>query len=342
MLKHNTQELIAPARMSDVWKIIIGVLSVLVIVNIVAVFAFARWSYNDSYWLMRYKWRVLLNIGKLDWLVLGDSAGNSGLDAGLVSREMGSSYNFCIYGDALIRNDLDMLKAHIALNGPPKGVIMVHTYDIWHRVANPQVVAHVPFPPTRIDEYLDGVPSKSKFLRDWAMERWVPLYAQASSFRGFIAHPTQLFEPRRNLDEYGYQADTIAPKGSMSRTIDEHLTFTRKNSFEVSRINDESIREICHIADSCGFDVYFALCPIYDGILTNPTFREYFDQVVRYLESVDKISPRFYSLKPFPIIIEDSLMMNVDHMLDDGAKQFTHLVMDRIRAIQAEKLSSSR
>lgn len=55
MLKHNTQELIAPARMSDVWKIIIGVLSVLVIVNIVAVFAFARWSYNDSYWLMRYK-----------------------------------------------------------------------------------------------------------------------------------------------------------------------------------------------------------------------------------------------------------------------------------------------
>jgi len=39
------------------------------------------------------------------------------VDAALFSREMGPAYNFCTCGDALVKNDLEMLRAYLSRHG---------------------------------------------------------------------------------------------------------------------------------------------------------------------------------------------------------------------------------
>jgi hypothetical protein len=187
-----------------------------------------------------------------------------------------------------------------------------------------------------LKEYTTGLPSRAAFARDWALNRWVPLYAQASSYRSFVSRPQKLRQPRYALDAWGYEAELHPKPGALEKAMEEHTQFTKEHTFEVSQINRDALREICRLAEANNFDVYFTLCPLYEGALALPRLRTYYDQLVQYLETVEQSSPRFHLLGPFPLVNTAENMGNVDHLTDRGARDFTRLLIDRIRARQQE------
>lgn len=334
-LKHNTAEKLEPSNGRTIVQTVLVILALTLLINTAAVAYLSRYTSNSTYWLLQTKWRSLMSGPALDWLILGDSSGNQGLDAGLFSREMGPAYNYCTFGDALLRNDADMLRAYIQRHGAPKGVLLVHTYDIWYRAANPQVVAHAPVPLCRLADYWADIPRKDQFLTKLLLDRWLPLWSQPSSLRAMVTHPLRLFAPRKELDDHGMELQYNPDPAHLKKDAADHLVFTASNTFTVSQVNRASVAEICRLADADHFDVYFAMCPIYEGVTEAPQFRAYYGEVLDYLNGVESANPRFHLLGPFPIPESAERMQSVDHVIHAAAEDFTHSMILRIRAAQA-------
>ena len=121
---------------------------VILLLNLLAIWVVQRYSPNRGYRLVREKWTLLLNLKEpVEWLVLGDSSGNQAVDPALLDARLGGrSLNLCTTGNALVLGDLWMLETYLRRFGPPRGVVLVHTYDLWGRDKNSNTVADVPLP----------------------------------------------------------------------------------------------------------------------------------------------------------------------------------------------------
>jgi hypothetical protein len=332
--RHLTDEKVLPSSWKAIRRTILYVLLVMVAINVASVYCFDKNSFNETYWIFQWKWRKLLDGPKLDWLIFGDSSGNQCLDAGLFAQSMGPSFNFCTFADALVRNDKDMLEAYIARHGAPKGVLLVHNHNIWYRTANPQVIAHGPIPFSKLSEYSEGVPDKGKFALTYALDRWVPLYAQHLSYWGFLTQPQKLFSKRTPVDEFGFEHHPNADTAHVTRHYNFHVDFASKNKFAVSKINLDAIDAMCKMAEKYNFDIYYAQSPMYDKAYANPVIREYYDQLMAFLQGLEAKYPRLHLLGPFPITEPAERMQSVDHATYATAEDYTQTIIGRIQALQ--------
>src|SRR5262245_9968724 len=129
--KQLAQEIVGPTTPRKILLTLLGTVSVIALINLVFVFQ----SMNLGYRVIQQKWEMLLDLKQpVDWIVLGESSGSEGVTPDIISQELGGkALNLCTIGNMLVVNDAWMLDKYIAKFGPPRGVVIVHVYDIWDR-----------------------------------------------------------------------------------------------------------------------------------------------------------------------------------------------------------------
>lgn len=302
--------------------------------NFMARWAVDTFSPNLAFRVYQTKWQELLSLSEpVDWLVLGDSSANQGVDPELLERYIGGrTINLATIADASAVVETWMLQKYIARFGPPRGVVLIHVYDMWQRPLQYQLLAEAPLPwgywnrmEPRIDIDLPGTMQVAGF-------RYFPLYTRQDSLF-LLLHGRSDFDERPVITDHGFMKVTRAHPHTVTTDVQEHLAFTRDNTFTMTAENRRALDTIAALADRYNFDVYLANAPLYSGVYANQSFRAYYGQVVDALNTRFAGNRHFHYLFQQPMLFEIDVMQNVDHLTTAGARRYSEELGRRLEAL---------
>lgn len=341
-----------------VWFVLALTGLVLAAINVGAGRALDRVGSNLGYSLMDQKWSLLREPGEFDprtvVLVLGDSSGNQGVDPVVLGEALGAGgqrprvLNLCTVGDALTIHDAWMLSEWIELHGPPGEVVVVHTYDIWHREADGRPVAAtlagVPIP---LWEWPRLRPALRMSWERWAVlltSRWTPLYARDTSLRDMLADPAETWRRLttgagtmwQTVDENGYLSTSQARPEAVDRDTRGHLWFLRARTdeptrFRLSNDNLAGLREVARLGQDHGFPVWLAAAPLHRGLWESPVMRAYHEDLQARLKQFDRRHPSLRIVLHEPVLFGPDQMQNADHVTETAATEYSRVLGEAIR-----------
>ena len=324
------QENLPSVRKSRLLVDILGSLAMLVVLNFAALWYLGGYSTHFGYWTIHNKWQVLEHMEQeVDWLILGDSSCNQGVMPALFESELGeTAINLCTTGNMGALGDLWILEEYIARFGVPHNVLIVHVYDVWHRDVNPVMTGQIPRPWGFWEAHSFGSAwlEDPQVRREAFLERFVPLYSLNRTLGSIIRDTVLLrhnpFVPMWRLEPDGFLPAWEAKPDNVRTSAAEHVSFVSENVFSISYVNDNAMQEIVELADRLGFTVYLANSPVYEGLYADPAYQAYFAGVFDKLAEFAGDSPNVHYLtavRTFPA----ELMQNPDHLIVDGAEQYT-------------------
>jgi hypothetical protein len=352
-------------------------LATLVAVNAAARVLLSRAGSNLAYRLMDEKWRIVgmhpvavqwaaagsdsADSGTRPWLILGDSAGNQGADPETIAAALttdpehpATALNLCVVADALAVHDAWILSAWIDRHGPPAGVVIVHTYDMWHREANhPEhtnsaaMLARAPVSPGRATP---PVRFTGPNLATYLAVRHAPLYAENESLASLIAEPGRTIGRLRDRGDIAWQwprADGFMPTpatraGAVERDTRGHLNLLRGNRARrplparLSPDNLAALGAIGALAEQHGFDVYLAAAPMHRGLWEAPRLQAYHATLRAALAEIDAAHERVHIALAEPVRFEANQMQNADHVALPAAIEYSRTLGEAIRAMREE------
>jgi hypothetical protein len=336
------QESLLPSAWRRVWLELIGSLVILVAINFGMMWYLGNYTSNYGFWTIHQKWWLLEYLDEpVDWLILGDSSCNQGVMPSIFENELGeTAVNLCTIGNLGTVNDLWMLEEYIDRFGPPRHVLIVHVYDIWHRPLDPVLFGQVPRPWGFWNEHTFGSALfEDEAVREEAfLERFVPLYSQTRAITSILRMSLMLqhnpFKPGWHLEADGFLAATESHTDVVVNGALEHIQFVTENIFTISPTNDMAMQEIGVIADNYGFEVYLVNSPVYQGLYNNPAYQNYLNGLQQKLSEFDRDSAYVFhipAVRTFPA----ELMQNPDHLILPGAEQYTHWLIEQIALLHS-------
>lgn len=311
------------------WKSLLIALFMLLILNILTIFYLIKYNPNKAYALIGQKWQLLFEKReKVDWLILGDSSGNQGIDAKqFEATKHGKALNLCTIADMLAVNDVWMLEQYIEHHGAPQNVLLIHTYDMWHRQNLPEgFMAQIPW----------SVSSQNLSLNHIALPNWkkiamnaLPLNYQRASIAWLIQHPQHLFQPTFHVDKNGFEAQDLSDVKEVLRDSEEHLIFVESNAFEVSKNNRDALQRIAEITQQHQINVYLANAPVYENLYQDEKFQAYYEKMQNFLTAFCKHKSWTY-INVHPMTFSAEELQNVDHLTTAAAEYFTSYLITEI------------
>lgn len=330
--KSLPRETTPPCTTGRLIAVIAGALIIVAVFNVVAGWYLERYTPNTGYLLIRAKWALLANLKKpVDLLILGDSSGNQGVDPETLRDSLGiSSVNLCTIGDALVLNDAWMLEEYIGRFGPPKGVLVVHGYDMWSRDINISVLSKIPGSWwSRRPDLGFGVKDRIRLF----LNRYFPLYAETASLGWVIRHPGSAFQSRLPVRSDGFMVESTADPDQVKKDAEVHRQFVRHQKGVLSNVNREALRRMVQLAEANDFNLCLAPGPIYDSLASDSAFQAYFAAVRGTLAAVTASSARTHFLLTAPATFPAERMQSADHVVWSGAAEFTSHLADRMRSL---------
>lgn len=317
-------------------------------------FAVGRWlernGTNLGYVYISHKWRVLGSLdGPVDWLVLGDSSGSQSFDPRVLQAVTGErGVNLGTLGNFGLSDDLWMLEEHIERFGPPKRVVLVHVYDVWHRGLRASLIGRIPRDWVLSDESAELYDLDEDERREIFLNRYVPLYAERSSLRKSIEYAwlraisdeEELAEIRRKdrslpiedpvLQDDGFVRMCGAVIDAVKRDARGHVkSLAKRRRFRISKDNREALLAIAALAREHGFTVHVVNGPVYERLRLKPDFQRYYAQGVKQLRRVVADYPEVQVVEDVRGYDGDQLQ-NVDHITCDAAEDYTRWVIDQV------------
>jgi len=321
------------------WLIITTILMV-VFSNLFVLKYLDGYSINYGYWTLHQKWNLLGNLDtSVDLLILGDSSCSQGvvpaiLEAGLHQ----SAINLCTTGDMGTLGDLWMLEEYIQRFGSPKVVLIVHTFDIWHREFNPVRLGQIPRPWNFWKEHSFGesLVEPQHVRQEIFLEHYVPMYSQSrtvgSIIRSSLAGEHNILRPQWEMSEDGF-VPAYEPKPEVVIAGEQQqLEFVSQNQFQVSELNDHAIRKLEELAGTYQFSLILVNAPVYVGLYSHPEYQAYYQALHSYLQSVADQSSHTHhvaGISTFPA----EQMQNPDHLILTGAEEYSHWLVEQINQI---------
>ena len=330
-LKH---ERVQPVSAGELRRVLMLVVLFAVSANVLAGVVLRRWSPNFGYAVANMKWERLLTLHEpVDWLVLGDSTANQGVDPQVLATHLGGrALNLATIADMTAINDAWMLQEYVRRFGPPRGVILVHAYDMWSREVVDQTLGEVPLPWGywwRLDPPLQVGFARAVRL---AALRYVPLYARQDSLLALIRGTAPRDVPP--LTDGGFMEAWKAAPTQVDADAAEHLTFTRRGGRVLSDDNRRALAAIGALADEYGFEVFVASSPLYEPLYRDATFRGFYDKVGTRLKAWTNERPHRHYVFSKPVLFSRDVMQNADHVTTAGARHYTEVLAERIEAIR--------
>lgn len=334
-------ELPGAATRGHVLLVLAIALATVVLLNLLAARLLAHHTTNRGYWLVRAKWDLLSNLpAPVDWLVLGDSSCNQGVIPEVLAEQLGgSALNACTVGDMLAVNDAWMLARHIERHGPPRHVVLVHVYDMWHRdqraLVHQPLLAKIPLPWAYWRSAAPSLDLTGAQERKLWVARHLPLWADNQTLASWLRHPRRLWQRDLSLTADGFMAHDQANPASVRRDSKAHLAALHPHRFTLSQINRRALEHIRDLADQRGFDVYLAAGPLHDGLWRDPRFRDHFADLMHTLEGLASHSPRMRVVLPEPVTFPAHSLESADHPVGPAAREYTDELVAAIRRAAA-------
>ena len=318
-----TREVLPVADWRDVWLTVAGMLILFICANLAVGWYLDRYPSNRGYWLIERKWELLDSLTEpADWLILGDSSCNQGIEPRLFGELVGgTAVNLCTIGNMGILGDAWMLDAYINKFGPPKNVLIVHVHDIWQRQLRPVAVAQIPDIETRWTDFNFFPDLDSHHIHRFLLARYLPLYAESSTLRQKLLSPLEAFAPN---------SFEVSPRGFMAweqahpdrvRQIAERFA-EQVDTFKVSSVNQQTFDYIETLAQQLGFNVILAQSPQPSVMYRDPRLRDYYRSVNQVLKKMIAGEDKISYLPDF-ILFPASQMENTNHVTTQGAFDYT-------------------
>jgi hypothetical protein len=293
-----------------------------------------RHPVNQASRVIRAKWTLLLEQKKpVDTLILGDSSGNHGvIPEVLAARLGGTALNLCTVGDLLAMNDAWMLERYVRDVGAPHRVVVVHTFDVWGRVKNPDAIAQVPLP---FGFWKEARPPAALTLTESArvlLDRYVPLYSQDQTISRVLRAPRRTLSRSFDMDSSGFYHSRRALPNEVMRDFRSKLEQLEEEKEEdpVSAENREALKALSDLGEEQGFDVHVVHSPLYEGLWSREDFRFLHGRLDDALLGIAAPLPRLRILSGPPVTFPAELMTNVDHLTEEGARIFSESLAARI------------
>jgi hypothetical protein len=316
---------------------VLGSLMVLVLINFFALWYLDRYSTNFGYWTLHQKWNLLAEMdAPVDWLILGDSSCSQGVLPAIILEQLGeSAANLCTIGNVTALSDLWMLEEYIRRFGPPKGVLIIHVYDVWSRDLDPVLLGQIPRPWAFWNKHTlgDALVSTEEIRRELFLERYVPLVSQRltlisilkSAFFGELIP----FKPLWSMQSDGFVIADQAKPETAEQDGRDHLDFIRENAPSVSSINQEAVKKLVEIAELYQMPLYLVNSPIIESLAAEKDFQAHLGQLQAQLVAI--IEPSEYTrliaeVKTFP----SSQLQTADHLILPGAQEYTHWLIQSV------------
>jgi len=287
---------------------------------------------NFGYWVIQEKWKLLNDLDEpVDWLILGDSSCNLGINPTVFSEKLGGSVlNLCTVGDSTALDDAWMLQRYIHRFGTPKGVVVIHAYDIWNRPLEHSMLARAPLVG---DEKVDLVPAHLQTLSSrWMMmiDRNVPLYSQNVTISNSIQYAWRQ-SPLPSLTKLGFMPWEQASPHTVHVEYEQHISFVAAHEqFEMSEDNRSALNRIRLLADQNQFPVFFANSPIFADLMEDSNFIHYYHQVWTDLTECASNSEHLHILSDEPVTYPIDQLAGVDHVIAGAADDYTQQIAQQI------------
>lgn len=349
-----TPEVIETPRRGHLWLTILGALLVVMLVNAAAGWYLGRSTSNLGYWLIQEKWRRLLDLDEdLDWLVLGDSSANQGVVSAVLEERLGGrALNLATIGDIGILDDAWMLQTYLQTHPAPRGVIVVHAYDIWEREPIVSLRGLIPLSPEALNELRPAVELDAQSNVDSLLTRYFPLYSRSTSLKSLVfkilRSPARLLkalggapagaEPDAApiLDAGGYMAVLAPDPATVAIDYANHAGFVRSSSFRFSARNQQALEAMIALSEEVGFDLWLVNSPLYSGLAGDPNFQAYFDDLQQGINQLGAGRSSVFNLGLLGVYPESG-MVSVDHAAHASALDFSARLAEAILAGQASR-----
>jgi len=211
-------------------------------------------------------------------------------------------------------------------------VVLIHVYDMWQRPFQYQLLAETPLPWGYWNTMEPRVGMNFRQTMQVAEFRYLPLYARQDSLL-LLLHGKTDFDERPVITDRGFMRVTRANPRSVAADVQEHLAFTRDNTFTMAEENQRALDTIVALADRYNFDVFLANAPLYSGVYDNQTFRAYYQQVVDALTTRFAANRHFHYLFQQPMLFSIDVMRNVDHLTTRGAVRYSEELARRLETL---------
>ena len=335
------QEHLSSSSWKKVSMQLLGSLLFLLILNFGMLWYLGNYTSNYGFWTIHQKWQLLEDLEQpVDWLILGDSSCNQGVMPSIIETELGeTALNLCTIGNLGTINDLWMLEEYIDRFGPPKHVVIIHVFDIWHRPLDQVIFGQVPRPWGFWEHHTLGsyLFEDEEIRQETFIEKFIPLYSQSRAITNILRSTVVLqhnpLKPNWHLEADGFLVATEPHPDVVVAGAQDQIKFASENVFSISPTNDMSMQEIGVLADSYGFQVYLVNSPVYQGLYDHAAYQSYLAGVQDKLAEFDSDSSYVFHIagvRTFPA----EMMQNPDHLILAGAAEYTHWLVEQIQGFR--------
>jgi hypothetical protein len=333
----HAREPVPPSSWSEVRRTIAGTMMLVIACNFVALPFLRRWTPNVGYQVVEKKWALLRDLQQpVDWLILGDSSCNQGVDPELLTRRLGGrALNLCTLADMSVLSDAWMLEAYVQRFGRPAHVVVIHVYEAWGRPVDRVRVSRVPLEWGFWDRVHPRLDLTAAEKRRAVLERYVPLYSQNASLADWFATPWLALRRahRATLTPAGFMPVRRGDVRGVRADIEGQLRLAQRRQGAISPESRAALTAIADSARKLSFPVYVANSPIVDDLLTEPAFREHYTSVVGTIAGAIEREPGMHFLLRTPMTFPATEMENADHVLVSAATAYTERLAAEIKAV---------
>ena len=329
-----------PLRTTFRTAVLIALIPVTIIflINGLLVWQLNRNTPNQGHAIIKAQWERLEEMKQpVDWIILGDSSALQGVVPQVIETSLGgSAINLGTNAGMILMDDVWMLESYIERFGAPGSVIIVHTYDMWHRDLEAAGLAKTPLSLMAIQDLSVSPSLTPGYMSNVIASRYFPLYAENRTIVDLLINRSSA-NRKATVDEIraeGYMRVDNPDPDEVYADAARHRIFVEKNVFELSMENEEALMRLIALSELHGFDTFLVNGPLYEELATDDDFQSYFSDLRETFREASRGNDHFVIIPIKPTFSADQ-MVNVDHVISSAAMKYTELIAREIRNIQS-------
>ena len=313
---------------------------VLITVNLACKGLTKAYPVNTGFTLIDTKWRLLRTLDQpVDWLVLGDSSGDQGVDPRLIQDIAGErSVNLCTIGNCLLVDDAWMLDEYLQRFPPPKRVVLIHVYDVWNRERIPtSLLAAFPMKHGFWSKRTPSFTLTPKQQASVFARRAAPMAFQNTSITAFLLGRWT----RPPATPHTTRGDGFSPRTNQSdkRVISDvasHRYRLKSKTFKMSSLNEAALQRLLETTQRAGIELVIANSPISKLLAEEASYQAFRQEMDTWFTATLAPYPHARHLYfDEPMAFETHLMRNADHTTLAAAQTYTRALVDDGRETRA-------